>query len=76
VLRTRHRYGVKIYTHDWHTWFGMTPEAVADWLLDHGFSFAFVANQITPLPALAVATRHRSGSPPIDDLDHVLRDAL
>jgi hypothetical protein len=73
---TRHRYGVKIYTYDWHTWFGMTPAAVADWLLDHGFSFAFVANQIAPLPASAVGTRRRPGIPPAADLDHLLRDAL
>lgn len=71
--------GVKIYTTDWHTWYGIDYEDAADDLERLGVALAFVVNTGDEAPASGaaphrVADKYRKWANEYDDLR--FRDAL
>jgi hypothetical protein len=70
--------GMKIYTTDWHTWYGLDYRQAADQLRHLGVSFAFTLNSVDSAPVSGtpsrVAEQYRDRA--LGYSDHALREAL
>jgi hypothetical protein len=70
--------GMKIYTTDWHTWYGLDYREAAAQLRDLGVSFAFTLNTVDSAPVSGtpsrVADQYRDRAR--DYRDRTLREAL